>query len=1132
MASPKMGRTGRSGRPWLPPTYLRLPFRIACSRQPPAPIPRRPPAPSRAEPPSAFLPNACSGWWRPIASSDTWRSILDPLGLVKRTGPELALSAYGLEDADLDLVFSSESVPGPDRTTLRDLIELFGETYCRKLGVELAHLNEMELRGWLQTRMETTRNRVKLTRADRLHLLQQVIGAEVFEQFLQNKFIGAKRFSLEGAESLIPLLQRLIERAARSNVVEIVIGMAHRGRLNVLANVLGKPASQIFAEFQDKVDKNDGADRGESNGGGDVKYHLGYSIDRVFGEGADEHRVHLSLAFNPSHLEWVNTVVLGRVRAKQDRISDSGRTRCLPILIHGDAAFAGQGIVAETLNLSELEGYRVGGTVHIVVNNQVGFTTSPRDAKSCTYATDVARMLQIPIFHVNGEDPEAVCQAVDLAVDFRQRFQRDVLIELWSYRKLGHNEGDEPSYTQPVMYRQIAKKSSIRMAYLAHDAANPSPEGEPAITVEETDAIAAAKRHELEAELAIANGLPAPPRPSTFAGAWSKVKGGPDALVPDAPTAITPAVVKEVTKTLSTVPPGFIVHPKLKSFVLEGRAAMGAGDKPIDWGMGEALAFGSLLTQGVRVRLSGQDSRRGTFSHRHSVLYDYNDGHRLHAARAPARKAGGVRGAGQPALRGRRAGVRVRLQPRHARRAHALGGAVRGLREHRPGHHRPVHRLLGGEVESGERSRAAPAARQRRAGARTLERASRAVPHHGGERQHSSLQPHHAGAVLPRAAAAGAATVSQAAGHHVAQEPAAFAGGDLEADRLHRRDVPADHPDDLHQRPATKSGGFCSARGKVYYDLVAAREEHGYDDVAIVRVEQLYPLRKEELLADPVELSPAGHRWSGCRRSRRTWAPGRYVNRELPPLLAGQFPWSCVSRPLSASPATGLGQAARARAGASWWPKRIGKEATHDADHSGPRARRIRSRGDARRGGSTRGGRGQRRRAARRDGDRQGDAGGPLARRRCRCQDPAQDRRNRGRRRCASPRSSQLAPPPQGRAERCRRSGEVRPTAAAPCGAAPVGPPRDGRSGLAAEEVRAAAAAVAISKQDVDRTLEHHAGTRCLSAPVAAPLERPPPAAAGTSCRVDAASGWCRCRRCGKTIARAAGRGAAHRRAS
>ncbi|MDB4981532.1 MAG: sucA, partial [Myxococcales bacterium] len=549
---------------------------------------------------------------------------LDPLGLLKRAGAPLRLEDHGLAEEDLDLVFSSENVAGPDRTTLRDLVGLLRETYTRQIGVELAHLHDVELRSWLQSRMERTRNRLALGRADRMRLLDQVIGAEVFEQFLQNKFLGAKRFSMEGAESLIPLLERLIERAARSNVVEIVIGMAHRGRLNVLANVLKKPASQIFAEFLDKQDPT-----ADASSGGDVKYHLGYSIDRTFSSGpggngqADAHKVHLSLTFNPSHLEWVNTVVQGRVRAKQDRINDGGRTRCLPLLLHGDAAFAGQGIIAEAFNMSELDGYRVGGTVHIVVNNQVGFTTSPQHGKSTTYATDVARMLQIPIFHVNGEDPEAVCQVVDLAIDFRQRFHRDALIELWCYRKHGHNEGDEPSYTQPLMYRAIASKPSIRASYLDHSAKNPLPDGEAPISVEEADTLAARKRHELESELEVATRFETPPRPSTFAAHWENLKGGAERNAPLVPTSVTRAAIEQVGAALTTVPDGFNIHPKLKKLIVEARAAMAAGEKPCDWGMGEALAFGTLLAQGIRVRLSGQDSRRGTFSHRHSTFFDY-----------------------------------------------------------------------------------------------------------------------------------------------------------------------------------------------------------------------------------------------------------------------------------------------------------------------------------------------------------------------------------------------------------------------------------------------------------------------------------------------------------------------------
>ncbi len=819
---------------------------------------------------------------------------LDPLGMLTRQRQDVVLDGYGLAEEDLDLVFSSENVAGPDRTTLRDLMLLLRETYCRKMGVELAHLHDLELRGWLQTRMESTRNRVPLSRADRTRLLNQVIGAEVFEQFLQNKFIGAKRFSLEGAESLVPLLQRLIERAARASVAEIVIGMAHRGRLNVLANVLGKPASQIFAEFQDKFDPAD------PNQGGDVKYHLGFSIDRAFGEGNDEHRVHLSLAFNPSHLEWVNTVVDGRIRAKQDRLADASRTRCLPIVIHGDAAFAGQGIVAEALNMSELEGYGVGGTIHIVVNNQVGFTTSPKDAKSTTYATDVARMLQIPIFHVNGEDPEAVCQAVDLGVDFRQRFHRDVIIELWCYRKLGHNEGDEPSYTQPVMYRRIAQKPSIRMAYLAHDGANPS--GEAPITVEETDAIAAAKRQELEQELAIANGLAATPRPSTFAGAWSKVSGGADSVVAEVPTSVPAPLVEEVTRALTTLPPDFTIHPKLKGVVIDGRAAMGAGDKPIDWGMGEALAFGTLLAQGTRVRLSGQDSRRGTFSHRHAVFFDFNTGE-------PYTPLGHIRD---------KQGVfEVRDSP-------LSEGGVLGF-EYGYSLDMPEGITIW-EAQFGDFVNAAQViidqflvsseAKWNRVSGLVL-----LLPHgmegQGPEHSSARLERFLTMAVNDNIQVCNLTTPAQyfhalrrqvlrpyrkplviMSPKSLLRSPSATSSLSDLTDGRFRHIIPDDKVD------PKKVKRVLLTTGKVYYDLAAARDERGYDDVAIIRIEQLYPLRTDQLL-ETLAAFADGTPVVWVQEEPRNLGAAGYMNRELPPLLASTFPLSIVSRPLSASPATG-----------------------------------------------------------------------------------------------------------------------------------------------------------------------------------------------------------------------------------
>ncbi|HEV3030569.1 MAG TPA: 2-oxoglutarate dehydrogenase E1 component [Polyangia bacterium] len=825
---------------------------------------------------------------------------LDPLGLLKRTGASLKLEDHGLAEEDLDLVFSSENVAGPDRTTLRDLVELLRDTYTRQIGVELAHLHDIELRGWLQSRMERTRNRLALTRADRMRLLEQVIGAEVFEQFLQNKFLGAKRFSMEGGESLIPLLERLIERAARSNVVEIVIGMAHRGRLNVLANVLKKPPSQIFGEFLDKQDPT----MADESSGGDVKYHLGFSIDRTFPgtNGPDAHKVHLSLTFNPSHLEWVNTVVQGRVRAKQDRISDGGRTRCLPLLLHGDAAFAGQGIVAEAFNMSELDGYRVGGTVHIVINNQVGFTTSPQNAKSTTYATDVARMLQIPIFHVNGEDPEAVCQVVDLAVDFRQRFHRDALIELWCYRKHGHNEGDEPSYTQPIMYRAIASKPSIRSAYLDYGRKNPLPDAEAPISVVEADALAARKRHELEFELEVASRWEAPPRPTMFAGAWERLKGGAERNAPQVTTAVTREAIELVGSALTRVPQGFNIHPKLKKLIIEARAAMAAGEKPCDWGMGEALAFGTLLAQGIRVRLSGQDSRRGTFSHRHSTFFDTE----TEAEHTPLQH-----------VRDKQGVFEARDSP--LSEAGVLGFEY-GYSLDMPEGLTIWEAQFGDFVNAAQviidQFLASSEAKWHRVSGLVL-----LLPH-GMEGQ----GPEHSNARLDRFL-----TLSVKDNWQVCNftTPAQyFHALRRQVLRPYRKPLVVMSPKSLLRHPVatsplsdftdgafqyvipdtsidpqrTRRVLFCT--GKVYYDLLAAREERGAHDVAIVRIEQLYPMHKDDVLKSLADV-PGGTPVLWVQEEPKNMGAWNYVNREFTGLLKDAFPWECVSRPLAASPATG-----------------------------------------------------------------------------------------------------------------------------------------------------------------------------------------------------------------------------------
>ncbi|HEY8923457.1 MAG TPA: 2-oxoglutarate dehydrogenase E1 component [Polyangia bacterium] len=826
---------------------------------------------------------------------------LDPLGLVKRNaGASLDLAAFGLSEADLQNVFSSENVAGPDRATLADLIALLRETYCRHIGVELAHLHDVELRTWLLNRMESSRNRLDLSYAERRRLLEKVIDAEVFEQFLHAKFPGKKRFSLEGGESVIPLMDRLVERAALQGVREIVIGMAHRGRLNVLANVMEKPAAQIFAEFMDM-----GTAQSGQGGSGDVKYHLGYSVDRVYGANGTSAKVHLSLAFNPSHLEFVNTVVQGRVRAKQDRMGDMIREKALPILIHGDAAFAGQGVVAESLNMSELHGYRVGGTVHIVINNQVGFTTSPENGYSTTYATDVARMLQIPIFHVNAEDPEAIAQVVDLAVDFRQRFHRDALIEVWCYRKWGHNEGDEPEFTQPLMYRAIKSKGSVRASYLAAFRGRRfTEEGE--LTESDADEIAAARRRMLEAELSAAQKLDASIKPTQFLGAWQPFKGGTDASVPLVPTAISPEVFASVAQTLVTVPPDFTIHPKLT--VLKDRAAMAAGEKPINWGMGEAMAFGSLLYQGVRVRLSGQDARRGTFSHRHSVLVDYNNAARY----TPLSHVGTIQANGLNNL------FEVRDSP--LSEAGVLGfdyGYSLDLPEGLTIWEAQFGDFVNGAQVIIDQFIVSSEAKWNRVSGLVM-----LLPHgmEGQGPEHSSgrLERFLNMAVNDNIQVCNLTTPAQL--FHVLRRQVL---------RPYRKPLIIMSPKSLLRHPQAVStvedftnGAFryviadptkpdpakvsriLLCTGKVYYDLVAARAEQKRDDIAIIRIEQLYPLRKDELL-DCLQGYREGTELIWVQEEPKNMGAWPYMNRELPGLLLGSFPWACVSRPLSASPAAG-----------------------------------------------------------------------------------------------------------------------------------------------------------------------------------------------------------------------------------
>ncbi len=530
---------------------------------------------------------------------------IDPLGGRAMYFPELDPAHYGFGHDDLARSFLAGDLPGGPMQPLGQILETLRATYCGKVGVEFTYIQDPVRKAWLQRHLEEMRNHTALDRDERARVLEMLSAAELFERFLQTRFVGQKRFGLEGAESLIALLDTLVEGAPEHDIHEYVIGMAHRGRLNVLSNILGKSFEMIFSEFEDIEDID------APFGSGDVKYHKGYSSDRRTRSGA---RVHLSLAGNPSHLEAVNPVVEGRVRAKQRNAGDLRGRSVVPVLIHGDAAFAGQGMVAETLNLSKLAGYSTGGTLHLIINNQIGFTATPAETRSTLYCSDVAKMIQVPIFHVNGDAPEAVVHVARLALEYRQRFAEDVVIDMVCYRRHGHNEGDEPNFTQPLLYEKIRARPSVRRLYtdalleagvLASEAAHAI---EKRLSEQLDEALA-----EMKVE------PPGPDEPYDLRGPWTgftrKASGE------GAASAVAVERLQQVAERISQSPAGFDLHKKLKP-ILERRAKAIASDGEIDWSFAEALAFGSLLLEGYNVRLSGQDSSRGTFSQRHAVLVD------------------------------------------------------------------------------------------------------------------------------------------------------------------------------------------------------------------------------------------------------------------------------------------------------------------------------------------------------------------------------------------------------------------------------------------------------------------------------------------------------------------------------
>lgn len=801
--------------------------------------------------------------------------------------PELKPGYYGFTRDDLNRVFSSRTIHGAAQRTLREIILLLRNTYCRAIGVQFMHIDSLDARHWLQERMEGTQNRIALTRAEQLRILTRLTDAVIFEQFIQKKYIGAKRFSLEGGESLIPLLDLAIEHAGGQGIDEIVIGMAHRGRLNVLANILGVSPRQIFRLFED-------LDAELYLGRGDVKYHLGSHGDWVTADGRE---IHLALCFNPSHLEFVNPVALGRVRAKQDRQGDAAHERSMAILIHGDAAFAGEGIVQETLNLSELPGYRTGGTLHIIVNNQIGFTTSPQEGRSTRYATDVAKMLQSPIFHVNGENPEAVAQVVRLALDFRQTFRRDVVIDMYCYRRYGHNEADEPSYTQPLLQRKIDARPSVRDSYLTHLLTMGG------VTREEADQIAERRRAALDEQLAGVRdeGPSVRARPSTLGRIWSGYRGGLDADVAEVDTGVPRARLAELLASIARVPEGFHLHPKLVRFQ-EARRQMAAGQRPVDWSAAEALAFASLVAEGTRVRMSGQDSGRGTFSQRHAVLHDHETGEPyiplqhvaaeqapFHVLNSPLSEAG---------VLGYEYGYSIAYPDGLVIWEAQFGDFVNTAQVY-------VDQFLASAEEKWH----------------SLSGLVLLLPH-GLEGQ----GPEHSSARLERFLMLAAEDNMQivnpstpAQYFHVLRRqvrrpwrkplvvltpksllrhPQAVSPLDELAAGRFQRVVP-----DMTAEPgAVRRVLLCS--GKVYYDLQPARAAQQRSDVAIVRIEQYYPL-PEELLRAALAPYPADAELVWVQEEPRNMGAWPHFRIRFGTALGGRGPLRVVSRPAAASPATG-----------------------------------------------------------------------------------------------------------------------------------------------------------------------------------------------------------------------------------
>ena len=798
----------------------------------------------------------------------------DPLEFTVRTHPDLDITQHGLTLWDLDREFPVGGFAGERLMKLRDVLGVLRDAYCRRVGVEYMHITDPEQRRWLQERIEV--KHAAPSREEQLHILGRLNVAEAFETFLQTKYVGQKRFSLEGAETVIALLDAVLGEAAEQNLDEVVIGMPHRGRLNVLANIVGKPYAKIFNEFEGNIDP------GTAQGSGDVKYHLG--AEGTFTSAADK-EIAVTLTANPSHLEAVDPVMEGIVRAKQDLLDkgDDGYT-VLPLMLHGDAAFAGQGVVAETLNLSQLRGYRNGGTVHVVVNNQVGFTTSPQSSRSSLYATDIARMIAAPIFHVNGDDPEACVRVAELAVKYRREFRKDVVIDMVCYRRRGHNEADNPSFTQPLMYDIIDNKRSVRKLYTE------ALVGRGDITLEDAEAALKDFQAQLEKVFVETRNSSATPAPE------------PEIQHEDSSVQITTSVpldtVKRIAEAYANPPEGFTLHPRLKPQI-DRRVAMASSGR-VDWATAELFAFGSLVLEGHAVRLSGQDSRRGTFTQRHAVLIDRNTGveytplRELADDQAPFMAYDSL--LSEFAAVGFEYGYSVvrdsALVCWEAQFGDFVDGAQTIIDEF----------ISSGEAKWGQRS------------AVTL-----LLPHgyEGQGPDHSSGRPER----FLQMAAENNMTIAMCSSpanyfHLLRRQGLSPVRRPLIAftpKSLLRLKSAVSEVDDFTSGtfapvlgdPGVEAGKVTRVlvcAGKIYYDLVAEREKSGRDDVAIVRMEQLYPLPVAELQA---ELG----RYPGVEV---VWVQEEPANQGAWPFMALNLPEHLDGRPLlrasrkaSASPAVG-----------------------------------------------------------------------------------------------------------------------------------------------------------------------------------------------------------------------------------